>query len=61
MKVKLTMSMVVDTEEMPEGSFSKLCEDYKSTHENLSMVFPNERAYWSMEELPEIEKRIDLR
>lgn len=61
MKVKLTMSMVVDTEEMPEGSFSKLCEDYKRTHENLSMVFPNERAYWSMEELPEIEKRIDLR
>lgn len=61
MKVKLTMSMVVDTEEMPEGSFHKLCEDYKNTHENLSVVFPNERAYWSMEELPDVEKRIDLR
>lgn len=61
MKVKLTMTMVVDTEEMPEGSFNKLCEDYKVTHENLSMVFPNEGAYWSMEELPKAEKRVDLR
>lgn len=61
MKVKLTMSMVVDTENLPEGHFNKLYETYKSTHERLSTSCENERAYWSMEEFPEIEKRIDLR
>lgn len=61
MKVKLTMSMVVNTENLPEGHFNKLCETYKSTHERLSTSCEHERAYWSMEEFPEIEKRIDLR
>lgn len=60
MKVKLTMSMVVDTEELPVGHFNRLCETYKNTHERLSTSCESERAYWSMEEFPEIEKRIDF-
>lgn len=59
MKVKLTMEIVVDTEKLSEGHFNKLCEEYKNTHENLSMVFPNEGAYWSMEEVYKSKKRIE--
>lgn len=61
MKVLLTMSMVVDTDELPGGQFNRLCERFKNIHENLSVSYTNERAWWSMEEIPEVEKRIDLR